>query len=164
MVESKGKNPGELDIGVILKKLPHRYPFLLVDRVLEVDLENNRILGIKNVSINEPFFQGHFPSEPIMPGVLILEAVAQIGGILMYEKGYTEIKVLASIRNAKFRRIVRPGDVLYMEAWAVHLSSRGGKVKGEAKVNGERAAEAEIVFGVLPETSPHGKDLQLAKG
>lgn len=149
----KGKNPQEIDIGTILKKLPHRYPFLLVDRILEMDLQNDRILGVKNVSINEPFFQGHFPGEPIMPGVLILEALAQTGGILMYEKGYTQMKVLASIRNAKFRKLVRPGDVLYIEAWALHLSPRGGKIKGEARVNNEKAAEAEIVFGILPERS-----------
>ena len=150
---SSSKNPNEIDIGVILKKLPHRYPFLLVDRVLEMDLDNDRILAIKNVSINEPFFQGHFPGEPIMPGVLILEALAQTGGILMYEKGFTQMKVLASIRSVKFRRLVRPGDVLYMEAWGLHLSARGGKIKGEARVGNEKAAEAEIVFGILPDKS-----------
>ncbi len=146
------KGPSEIDIGAILKRLPHRYPFLMVDKILEVDLEKGRIVGIKNVSINEPFFQGHFPQEPIMPGVLILEAIAQIGGILMYEKGYKEIKVLASIRNAKFRRLVRPGDVLRIEATALHLSARGGKMRGEATVDGERAAEGEVVFGLLAES------------
>lgn len=147
------RNPHELDIGAILKCLPHRYPFLLVDKVLEIDLEKGRILGIKNVTINEPFFQGHFPGNPIMPGVLILEALAQVGGILMFEKGYPQIKVLASIRNAKFRRLVKPGDVLQLEAVAIHLSARGGKVKGEARVNNEKAAEGEIVFGILSEKS-----------
>ena len=84
-----------------------------------------------------------------MPGVLILEALAQTGGILMFKKGYTQVKVLASIRNAKFRRLIRPGDALYLEAWTLHLSSHGGKMKGEAKVNEQKAAETEIVFGVL---------------
>ena len=85
-----------------------------------------------------------------MPGVLILEALAQTGGILMYEKGYRGIKVLASIRNAKFRRPVRPGDVLSLEARAIHLSARGGKIQGVASVGSEKAAEGEIVFGTLP--------------
>ncbi len=145
------KNPGELDIISILNCLPHRYPFLLVDKVTEIDLNEGRILGAKNVTYNEPFFQGHFPGNPIMPGVLIIEALAQIGGILMFERGYPQLKVLASIRNAKFRRLVRPGDVLELEAWELHLSARGGKVKGEARVNGEKAAEGEIVFGLISE-------------
>lgn len=142
-----------LDIGSILKMLPHRYPFLLVDKILEVDLDEGRILGLKNVTINEPFFQGHFPKEPIMPGVLIVEALAQTAGILLYEKGYRDIKVLASIRNAKFRKIVRPGDTLYLEASSIHLSQRGSKMKAEARVNQEKAAEAEMIFGLLPKTS-----------
>ena len=142
--------PIDLDILAILNCLPHRYPFLLVDKVLEIDMDKGYIMGVKNVTINEPCFQGHFPGNPIMPGVLMLEALAQIGGILMYEKGYPQIKVLASIRNAKFRRLVRPGDVLKLEAGALHLSARGGKLKGEASVGNETAAEAEIVFGILP--------------
>ena len=152
----QAKDPVTIDIGAILKKLPHRYPFLLVDRIVELDLEGDRIVGLKNVTINEPFFQGHFPFEPIMPGVLIIEALAQTGGILMYEKNYTQIKVLASIKHAKFRRIVRPGDVLTLEVTAQHLSAHGGKVKGEARVNNEKAAEAEIVFGLLPEKNHAG--------
>ena len=143
------KGPEELDINAILSCLPHRYPFLLVDKVLEIDREEGRILGVKNVTYNEPFFQGHFPGNPIMPGVLIIEALAQIGGILMFEKGYPQLKVLASIRSAKFRRLVKPGDVLHLEAWEIHLSARGGKVKGEARVNNEKAAEGEIVFGII---------------
>ena len=90
---------GEINIKEILKRLPHRYPFLLVDKILSIDLDNNKIVGLKSVSINEEFFQGHFPGEPIMPGVLILEALAQTGGILMFEKGFHQIKVLASIRD-----------------------------------------------------------------
>lgn len=140
-----------IDIKEILKRLPHRYPFLLVDKVIDLDLENNRIVGLKSVSINEEFFQGHFPNEPIMPGVLILEALAQTGGILMFEKGFQQIKVLTSIRMARFRKTVRPGDSLILEAEATHLSKRGGKVLGTAKVDGAVATEAEIVFGLLPE-------------
>ena len=146
------KNP-DIDICKVLQKLPHRYPLLLVDKIIELDLENDYIVGIKNVTINEPFFQGHFPSEPIMPGVLIIEALAQTGGILMYEKGYTDIKVLASIKSAKFRRLVRPGDVLRMEVKATHLSSRGGKLMGVALVEGEKAAEGEIVFSLMPKNA-----------
>lgn len=146
---SKNSSPN-IDISMVLQKLPHRYPLLLVDKIIELDLEEETIVGIKNVTINEPFFQGHFPSEPIMPGVLIIEALAQTGGILMYEKGYTEIKVLASIKSAKFRRIVRPGDVLRMEVKATHLSKRGGKLYGVAMVDGEKAAEGEIIFSLLP--------------
>jgi 3-hydroxyacyl-[acyl-carrier-protein] dehydratase len=139
----------QLDIKEILKRLPHRYPFLLVDRIISLDLEKNRIVGLKSVSMNEEFFQGHFPGEPIMPGVLILEALAQTGGILMFEKGFHQIKVLTSIRQARFRRTVRPGDALILEVEATHLSKRGGKVLGTAKVEGKIATEAEIVFGLL---------------
>jgi len=150
------KNPNEIDIETILKCLPHRYPFLLVDKVIEIDLEKDHIIAVKNVTFNEPFFQGHFPGKPIMPGVMILEALAQAGGVLMFEKGYPQLKVLASIRNAKFRKVVKPGDVLTLEVWAIHLSARGGKLKGEAKVDGELATEAEIVFGML--STPKGNE------
>ncbi|OGN61408.1 MAG: 3-hydroxyacyl-[acyl-carrier-protein] dehydratase FabZ [Chlamydiae bacterium RIFCSPHIGHO2_12_FULL_49_11] len=146
----KEEQTEKIDIVQILEKLPHRYPFILVDRVLEVDVVQNRILAIKNVTINEPFFQGHFPNLPIMPGVLIVEALAQTGGILMYQKGYRGIKVLASLREVKFRKIVVPGDTIRLECVAVHLSSRGGKIKGCAMVDGKVATEGEIVFGVLP--------------
>jgi 3-hydroxyacyl-[acyl-carrier-protein] dehydratase len=139
-----------LTIEEIKERIPHRYPMLLVDAVTEIDMEEVKIIGVKNVTFNEYFFQGHFPEIAIMPGVLIVEALAQIGGILMFEKGYQGLKVLASIRNAKFRRPVRPGDVLTLEARALHLSSRGGKIQGEARVGKEIAVEGEIVFGSLP--------------
>ncbi len=142
---------GEINIKEILKRLPHRYPFLLVDKILSIDLDNNKIVGLKSVSINEEFFQGHFPGEPIMPGVLILEALAQTGGILMFEKGFHQIKVLASIRDVRFRKTVRPGDALILEAEASHLSKRGGKMLCVAKVEGSVATEAEISFALLPE-------------
>ena len=110
--------------------LPHRYPFLLVDRILHIDLEENEILGLKNVTINEPFFQGHFPGVPIMPGVLLLEALAQTGGILVHQKGYvTKIAVLLNVSNAKFRKPVVPGDALHLHVKGLHVSGTGGKIR-----------------------------------
>ena len=129
--------------------LPHRYPFLLVDRVIELDLENNTITGIKCVTMNEEFFQGHFPEAPIMPGVLILEALAQTGGILIHKKGFQEkTAVLLSVNHAKFRRPALPGDVLHLNVRGIHLSSKGGKVAAKAMINGQLAAEAEIGFAL----------------
>jgi 3-hydroxyacyl-[acyl-carrier-protein] dehydratase len=136
-----------LDIKQILSILPHRYPFLLVDRVLEMDLEKGYILAQKNLTINEAFFQGHFPEAPIMPGVLILEALAQAGGILVHLKGREgKIAVLLSVNHAKFRHPVKPGDVLQLRCQGLHFSSKGGRVKAEALVDGKIAAEAEIGF------------------
>lgn len=136
-----------LDIKQILSILPHRYPFLLVDRVLEFDLEKGYILAQKNVTINESFFQGHFPEVPIMPGVIILEALAQAGGILVHLKSPGDkIAVLLSVNQAKFRQPVKPGDVLYLKGQGLHFSSKGGRVKAEALVNDKVAAEAEIGF------------------
>src|SRR4051812_43736248 len=105
-----------LDLNEIVKILPHRYPFLLVDRIIELDMEKGIIIGQKNVTINEGFFQGHFPSVPIMPGVLILEALAQTGGVLVHLKGKMQkIAVLLNVNNAKFRAPVKPGDVLILK-------------------------------------------------
>ncbi len=129
--------------------LPHRYPLLLVDRVIELDLENNNIVATKCVTINEEFFQGHFPQAPIMPGVLILEALAQTGGILIHQKGFVEkTAVLLSINNVKFRRPALPGDVITMYVHGAHLSSKGGKVQAKAMIDGELAAEALIGFAL----------------
>ena len=139
-----------LNVKAISKILPHRYPFLLVDRITYINLEENVIIGQKNVTVNEQFFQGHFPGVPIMPGVLILEALAQTGGILVHQKGYTEkIAVLLNINNAKFRRPVVPGDILILHATGLHLSSKGGKIAGKAMVNGRLAVEAEIGFALV---------------
>lgn len=140
-----------LDIKDILKILPHRYPFLLVDKVIETDLEKPSIVGIKNITFNEPFFQGHFPEAPIMPGVLLLEALAQVGGILVYQKGYQDkIAVFLNVANAKFRNPVKPGDVLYLHAEGIHFSSKGGRVKTRALINNEKVAvEAEISFALV---------------
>lgn len=134
----------------IAKILPHRYPFLLVDRVIYLNLEENRIIGQKNVTMNEQFFQGHFPIAPIMPGVLILEALAQTGGILVHQKGYDQkIAVLLNMNNVKFRRPVVPGDVLALHATVLHLTSRAGKVSAQAFVQEQLVAEAEIAFALV---------------
>lgn len=135
----------------IEKILPHRYPFLLVDRILKINLEENEIVGIKNVTVNEPFFQGHFPGVPIMPGVLILEALAQTGGVLVHQKGYDKkIAVLLNVANAKFRKPVLPGDVLHLHAKGIHISGNGGKIKAKAMIGGELlAVEAELSFALV---------------
>lgn len=138
------------DIKEISKILPHRYPFLLVDRIVELNVEENFIIGIKNVTRNEPFFDGHFPDVPIMPGVLILEALAQTGGILVHQKTKnSKIALLLSVNNAKFRRPVVPGDVLTLHAEGVHFSSKGGKIHAKASVDGALAAQADIGFALV---------------
>lgn len=117
-----------LDAKKIAQILPHRYPFLLVDRIIHVDLDENIIIGQKNVTMNEHFFVGHFPEVPIMPGVLILEALAQTGGILVHQKLQTDkIAVLLTVNNAKFRKPVVPGDVLHLHITGQHVSSKGAK-------------------------------------
>jgi 3-hydroxyacyl-[acyl-carrier-protein] dehydratase len=134
----------------IAKILPHRYPFLLVDKVIHIDLENNEIIGQKNVTINEEFFLGHFPNVPIMPGVLIIEAMAQTGGILVHQKGYVEkIAVLLNICNVKFRRPIYPGDVLHLHAKSIHISNKGGKMKTKALVDEKVCVEAELSFALI---------------
>ena len=134
----------------IEKILPHRYPFLLVDRILEINLEKNEILGLKNVTVNEPFFQGHFPGVPIMPGVLILEALAQTGGVLVHQKGYVKkIAVLLNITGAKFRKPVLPGDALLLHAKGLHVSANGGKIKARAMIGQVLAVEAELSFALV---------------
>ncbi len=131
----------------IKKILPHRYPFLLVDKVLSIDLEKDYIVAQKNFTVNEEFYQGHFPQASITPGVLIIEALAQTGGILIYEKGFKEnIAFLLTVNNAKFRRPLVPGDVAYLHAEGVHLSAKGGKFKVKAVVDDVIAAQAELSF------------------
>jgi 3-hydroxyacyl-[acyl-carrier-protein] dehydratase len=138
----------ELDIMGIMRVLPHRYPFLLVDRVIEGD-DKARIVGLKNVTVNEPFFQGHFPGNPVMPGVLQLEAMAQVGGILMNTlyKADGRIAYFLAVDSARFRRIVRPGDQLRIEV--VFQRARLGmcKLHGKITVGEEIACEADIMFG-----------------
>jgi len=136
----------------IVKVLPHRYPFLLVDRILECDLEAGKIVGKKNLTINEPFFQGHFPETPLMPGVLILEALAQTGGILVHLKdNRNKIAVLLTVHEAKFRHAVKPGDTLLLHAELLHLGTRGGKVSAKAYVDDLLVAESQIGFALLDE-------------
>ncbi|MGR3973690.1 MAG: 3-hydroxyacyl-ACP dehydratase FabZ [Candidatus Rhabdochlamydia sp.] len=138
------------DAKTIAKILPHRYPFLLVDRILKLDLDNNIVIGQKNVSLNEQFFVGHFPEAPIMPGVLILEALAQAGGVLVHQKLQTDkIAVLLTVNNAKFRKPVVPGDVLLLHIKGQHVSFKGGKVAAKATVNDQVVVEADIGFALV---------------
>ncbi|MCH9625739.1 MAG: 3-hydroxyacyl-[acyl-carrier-protein] dehydratase FabZ [Chlamydiales bacterium] len=142
--------PSLFDIKKICEILPHRYPFLLVDKILEIDLDKPSILGQKNVTFNEAFFQGHFPDAPIMPGVLILEALAQTGGILVHEKGFTDkIALFLSVYHAKFRSPVKPGDILHLYAEGTVISSKGGRVKTKAMVGSKVAVEAELGFALV---------------
>jgi 3-hydroxyacyl-[acyl-carrier-protein] dehydratase len=142
--------PFVLSIKEVEAILPHRYPFLLVDRILHIDLEASEIIGLKNVTVNEPFFQGHFPGAPIMPGVLILEALAQTGGILVHQKGYNKkIAVLLNVTNAKFRKPVTPGDALHLHVQGIHISGNGGKIKAKAMIGDLLAAEAELSFALV---------------
>jgi 3-hydroxyacyl-[acyl-carrier-protein] dehydratase len=139
----------------IAQILPHRYPFLLVDRVVSLNVEEQTITGLKNVSANEPFFQGHFPDQPIMPGVLILEALAQTAGILMHEMGYHGMTaVFLSIREAKFRRPVHPGDTLYLMVKATHAGQHGHRVTARALLQDDQVAvEAELAFALVEKNS-----------
>jgi 3-hydroxyacyl-[acyl-carrier-protein] dehydratase len=135
-----------LDIDAIRDILPHRYPFLLVDRIVEMDTD--RIVGIKNVTANEPFFEGHFPEFPVMPGVLMVEAMAQVGGVLVLSKmedRKSKLVLLAGVDGAKFRRPVRPGDQLRIEVKVLRQKSTMVKVAGTCTVDGALAAEAEIL-------------------
>jgi beta-hydroxyacyl-ACP dehydratase FabZ len=137
-----------IDINEILRILPHRYPFLLVDRIVELDLEALRIVGLKNVTINEPFFPGHFPGQPVMPGVLQLEAMAQVAGILLNKRSMREGKIayFVSIDGARFRRIVRPGDQLRLEITFLKARANFASVAGKITVDGQLATEAELMF------------------
>lgn len=142
----------ELDIEAIKQILPHRYPFLLVDRIVTLE-PGKRAVGLKNVTVNEPFFQGHFPQRSIMPGVIIIEVMAQVGGvmILSVEEHQGKMAYIGTVDNAKFRRPVVPGDTLEVEVELLRLRGNAGKVKCVARVGGEEAAEAEIMFAlVLP--------------
>ena len=145
-----------LDIHEILKYLPHRYPFLLVDRVLTYTKDES-ITAIKNVTINEPFFQGHFPNRPVMPGVLIIEAMAQTGGILLLngvENPGDKLVFFMSINNAKFRKPVVPGDQLVFELKMVTRKSKICVMAGKAFVDGVLVAEAELMASIIDRNPP----------
>ena len=137
-----------MEMDDIMSVLPHRYPMLLVDRIIECDLKK-RIVGLKNLTVNEPFFQGHFPDNPIMPGVLQLEAMAQVGGILLNRIGEREgrIAYFLSIDNARFRKILRPGDQMFIEIEFLRVRMGMAKVHGIIKVDDEIASEADLMFG-----------------
>ena len=142
--------PVQLDINAIQRIMPHRYPFLLVDRILS--LEPRRVVGIKNVTINEPFFNGHFPGHPIMPAVLIIEAMAQCGGVLLLnsvDRPKERLVYFMGIDNAKFRKPVRPGDQLRFELTLLRLKSRICKMEGKAYVDGDLVAEAELLSSIV---------------
>ena len=135
-----------LDINEIRRILPHRYPFLLVDRIVELEAE--RVVGIKNVTANEPFFQGHFPDFPVMPGVLIVEAMAQAAGVLVLKSipdRDKKLVLLVAIENAKFRKPVVPGDQLRLEMSVIKRKASVAKMAGRATVDGVVVAEAEVM-------------------
>src|SRR5208283_3711428 len=143
----------ELDILEIRDILPHRYPFLLVDRILE--LEPERIVGIKNVTVNEPFFVGHFPDYPVMPGVLIVEAMAQVAGVLVLSQipdRKNKLVLLASVEEAKFRKPVRPGDQLRIEMKLTRRKASIAKMYGQATVDGLVVAEAQMMCKLADRT------------
>ncbi len=147
-----------MDIQQIMGFLPHRYPFLLVDRVLDI-IDGERITALKNVTFNEPFFTGHFPGVPVMPGVLMVEAMAQAGGVLMFnslEDKESKIAMLMGVDKCRFRKPVRPGDQMIIEVEVLRFRSRVGKMLGKTMVDGAVAAEAEITFSLVDRTDLTG--------
>lgn len=139
-----------LSIDQIQRLLPHRYPFLMVDRVLELE-EGERVVAVKNVTINEPFFQGHYPQTPVMPGVMIVEAMAQAGGLAVGgAPGSDQLPLLAAIEKVRFREMVKPGDQLVISATVQAARAGVVKIKAEAAVDGKVAAEGQLTFALVP--------------
>ena len=138
-----------IDVGTINTLIPHRYPFLLVDRIVDLDIAAQRIVGVKNVTCNEPYFQGHFPGQPIMPGVLIIEALAQAGGVLtqlsMGRDAQSKLFYMVKVENARFVKQVVPGDVLELHVQVKRIIRNIAVYYGEAKVGGEIVACAEVL-------------------
>lgn len=154
----------EYGIDRVMELLPHRYPFLLVDKVIDCDGQEN-IVAIKNVTVNEPFFQGHFPNNPVMPGVLQIEAMAQVGGLLMIEAAAGGEKVstyLMSVDGVKFRRLVRPGDQLRIEVKLARRRGPSAKFVGRITVDGQLTSEAEILCMVVPQSAEKARAQQAA--
>ena len=147
MSESTGR---VIEAEEILRILPHRYPFLLVDRIIEIE-PPTRAVGIKNVTINEPFFQGHFPTYPVMPGVLIVEAMAQVGGVavLASDEYKDKLALFAGIDNVRFKRQVKPGDTLRIEVEVQKIRRGLGMGAGTATVNGDLACKGDIMFALV---------------
>ena len=148
----RSKDPVTLDIQQILAVLPHRFPFVMVDRVTEIE-SGKSIRGHKCVAFNEPWFQGHYPGRPVLPGVLILESLAQIGGILAYASDpfdpSTSLMFFLGIDKAKFRRMVEPGDRLDLHVEVLHHATNVWRLKGEASVDGALCAEAELIASIV---------------
>lgn len=140
-----------LDIRDILRVLPHRYPFLLVDRIVEMD-PGTRVVGIKNVTINEPFFQGHFPGHPVMPGVLLIEAMAQVGGLLLMgavENPENKVVYFMSLDNVKFRRPVVPGDQVRFEVDMLQFKGKRCRMQGAGYVDEKKVVEGEMMAQIM---------------
>ena len=142
-----------LDTLEIMKRIPHRYPFLLVDRIFELDTENQKVVGLKNVTVNENYFNGHFPGHPIVPGVIIVEGIAQCLGVLVFEQQgdeeHPKVPYFAAIENVKFKAPVRPGDQLIYEAQIEKQKRNIVKANGLAKVDGKVVAEVKFTFSIM---------------
>jgi UDP-3-O-[3-hydroxymyristoyl] N-acetylglucosamine deacetylase/3-hydroxyacyl-[acyl-carrier-protein] dehydratase len=139
----------EIDTERLMKILPHRYPFLMVDKIIKID--GSKIVGVKNVTVNEPFFLGHFPGRPIMPGVLQLEAIAQVAGVLMLRQAenFGKLAYFMSAESVRWRKPVRPGDTLFIEVEMTKMRGKIGKAKGTCLVNGDAVSEAEVTFMLI---------------
>lgn len=154
------KIPSALDVNSIMKVLPHRYPFLLVDRILSF-VPFERVVGIKNVTVNEPYFQGHWPSLPVMPGVMIIESMAQVSSVLIFHENRVDqgkVAIFLGIDRAKFRRTVVPGDQLIIEAEVLQIRRNACRVRATARCDDAIVAEAEMMFGLMDTNKPESAD------